>query len=158
MFKGAFKRINRELDNLMPWEYSKIDKNKIEVMVNNCLLYFVFPDTYPFKPPKIYIKKKNGTVKEYINSFTNFKINNNVFIKKKFNNDWCPCCDTITCEWSPKYTLHNIIYEFQYYENIKNTIINVYILNKCKLFIDNIEDHIISFLSPIFETYVILNH
>ena len=152
--KKRSRRINKELEKLMPGEYSYTQVDKLEIMVNDYLLYFVFPETYPFKPPKVYIKKKNGKIKGYIDSFINFKINNGKFIKDKLKSDWCPCCNTITCEWYPMYTIHNIIYEFKYYESMKNTIINLYIINKGHVFIDVIENHIISFLSPIFQKFL----
>ena len=152
--KTISRRINKELEKLMPGEYSYTQVDKLEIMVNDYLLYFVFPDTYPFKSPKVYIKKENGKIKDYIDSFINFKIKNGKFIKDKLKSDWCPCCHTIICDWSPRYTIHNIIYEFQYYESMKNTIVNLYIINKAGVFIDIIENHIISFLSPIFQKFL----
>ena len=73
--KTISRRINKELEKLMPGEYSYTQVDKLEIMINDYLLYFVFPDTYPFKSPKVYIKKENGKIKDYIDSFTNFKRN-----------------------------------------------------------------------------------
>jgi hypothetical protein len=147
------KRIRKELEKLMPWEYSYLENDNIEVMVDNYLLFFMFPEFYPFKPPTIYIKTKNGEKKEYINSFIDFRRKNRDFIKNKIKSEWCPCCNTVICNWFPGNTIHNIISEFKEYEEIKKKIINIYIIHRGNIFIDIIENNIISFLNPLIYKY-----
>ena len=142
---NKFKRISKELEKLMPEEYSYIENDKIDVKIDKYLLFFVFPDFYPFKSPTVYIKKKNGTKKEYINSFIDFRNKNIHFIKDKIKSEWCPCCYNVICNWGPGNTIHSIISEFKKYEEIKKIIVNLYIIHRENIFIDIIEDIIISF-------------
>ena len=143
------KRLLREIQKLVPGEYSFTDDNNLQIILYNnqkeFLLELKFPKDYPFKFPSVYIKKKNKEDKEFIRSFLNFKRYNQSFIKNKLNTDWCPCCDTVMCNWSPGNTIHDIIYEFLNYENIKNIIINTYILYRDKLFFEDIFNKIISY-------------
>lgn len=139
------KRINKEIEKLT-YDYLYTENDKLEVIINDYILYFIFPEYYPFKPPKMYIKKENGIIKEYINSFMNFRKKNEKFIREKIKSSWCPCCNTVTYNWSPGNTIHDIISEFEKYEDIKKNIINLYLIYRANIFIENIEDNIISFL------------
>tara|TARA_Y100000991_G_scaffold200952_1_gene173645 strand:- start:13 stop:453 length:441 start_codon:yes stop_codon:yes gene_type:complete len=140
------KRISKEIEKLT-YDYLRTENDKLEVIFNDYLLYFVFPEYYPFKPPKMYIKKENCIKKEYINSFMIFRKKNEKFIKEKIKSSWCPCCNTVICNWSPGNTINDIISEFEKYEDIKKNIINSYLICRANIFIENIEDNIISFLN-----------
>ena len=139
------KRINKEIGKLT-YDYLCTENDELEVIVNDYLLYFVFPEYYPFKPPKMYIKKENDIKKEYIKSFMDFRKKNEKFIKKKIKSSWCPCCNTVTFNCSPRNTIQDIISEFEKYEDIKKNITKIYLICSANIFSINIEDNIISFL------------
>ena len=148
--KGIQKRIITELDTYYCGDYTFVEDNIYSVDIildNNYLININYPKDYPFKSPQLYIKKSDNSKKEYINSFFNFRIRN-TDIMKKYNlcKDWCPCCLTLSCIWSPGNNIHDLINEFLCFENIKNIIVNSYIICKANLFNKNIEGYVLSFL------------
>ena len=111
---SSMKRITKELErDFKNIDYSLIiyhpNKRFMEVkfpLLNNLLVFRIFP-SYPFKPPKLFVNEIN-----YINRHRYMYIQYKPILLELNSREECPCCNTILCDWSPGYTLYQIINEF----------------------------------------------
>lgn len=132
------KRLKRELDSIIfNYEIIQLDfNNKGEIQLymqkindNYETIYsFVFPDSYPFKPPKVFVNNKPY--------FDYLRLNSSKFsnILKYITNFNCLCCSSFLCNnlWSPAYTMSKILLEIDNFKKIKKNIIIKLLLDKVK--------------------------
>jgi len=141
------KRITRDIKSVIE-EHEIIfqQNNEIEVKKNDNILKIVLTDSYPFRPPKLFIKNKNE-VTEYIQYYMNFKNNNIKLLDTLYKSKkWCPCCSSIVKSWCPSISFNKIIYEFYNRENIRGLVVNINIMFQSNKLIDEIQNLIMSFL------------
>lgn len=103
---------DKEGDSLNIYIYETIDNKKICYQFNVCV-------SYPFKCPTIILNKHK--YRQLLYCRTNYEMIN---LKKLTTKD-CLCCVSLTCtnNWSPGYTLSNLIDEIKYYKNIKKNLV-----------------------------------
>jgi ubiquitin-protein ligase len=120
------RRIKRELENIKKLEifcddsdvtitkYSDKDfyiflKNRKD----NRLYKFIIPTNYPFSPPGLEINNKPYL---YYLRFNSNKFRDTFY---KYKGPKCLCCETLLCSnnWSPQYTLINIMDEVSEFHN-----------------------------------------
>ena len=106
-------------------------------------LKFKIPNSYPFKPPKLFV---NNIDYQSMLCINNKEINKEL----KNRNIPCLCCNSILCHWSPIYKIIDLIDEFY---TIKKIIFNSRakmllekICIKNNIYFENIVKKIISFL------------
>ena len=89
---------------------------------------FIFKNTYPFQPPKIYY---NG--KSYLD-LLRITDNDERNIVRKYKKKDCLCCDSYFCSnnWSPSLTLIIIIGEIKNIIKFKRDIMNILFADKLK--------------------------
>jgi ubiquitin-protein ligase len=132
--KGARnKRIAHECEKLYD-RYPNLvlsnNLNQIEMVITEgkSKYGFIFTDTYPFNPPKIYY---NGEpYLELLKLKTKFEKT----MLKKYKNKECLCCDSYYCSenWTPALRLNVVIDEIKEIVQFKKTIIKVFLANKIK--------------------------
>jgi len=137
------KRLSNEIltlneDNISLFFYLE-EKNKTPVIqiidekYKNMNIYkFFFYDTYPFSPPKLYINEE-----PYGKILSDKFLNLNKFISekmRKFYSKNCLCCSSITCSnnWSPSFSINNLIKEIRQNRINRNEIIYVILINVIK--------------------------
>jgi ubiquitin-protein ligase len=142
------KRIIRELEKLeescslisIENDINNKDINTILTILDtkNRLIYSIIIDlNYPFRPPKIQINFR--PYYEFLKiSFVPFTEN-----LRKIHNINCLCCSTITCgdNWSPGFTINNLIKEIRSFKCYKRDLINKLLADKIKFkyLIDDID-------------------
>ena len=138
------KRIAREFENFDGYcslisidnefnESSNYDKQKYIVNIldnKNGLIYSItVTNTYPFKPPSVKINFR--PYQEFL------KISSPTFSQqlRKIHKINCLCCATITCgdNWSPAYSINNLIEEIRRLKGYKRDLINKLLADKIKL-------------------------
>ena len=89
---------------------------------------FIFKNTYPFQPPKIYY---NG--KSYLD-LLRITDNDERRIVRKYKNKDCLCCDSYECfdNWSPSINLTSIIDEIKSIVQFKKLIVHILLADKIK--------------------------
>ena len=89
---------------------------------------FIFKNTYPFQPPKIYY---NG--KSYLD-LLRITDNDERNIVRKYKKKDCLCCDSYYCSdnWSPSLNLIIIIEEIKSIVQLKKNIVHILLANKIK--------------------------
>ena len=105
--------------------------NQIDIYVN---------DEYPFRAPIVLL---NGI--HYIRYYKNLYTKYSNFINKYNINLICPCCDSITCHWSPIYKIWDIIFEILRFEDSISKVYKYYIitfLNFDRLINDKIKEFV----------------
>jgi ubiquitin-protein ligase len=127
----VLKRIKREIEKLISSniciedqvEVKNIDNNEYNVIIKN-LFYkknceFKISSNHPFKPPKLFIDNKLISFHHKTDS-ENFK---NSLIKH--TGIECFCCETILCNnnWSPEFTLKDIIYDIYKYRDARHQVV-----------------------------------
>ena len=132
--KGARnKRIAHECEILYD-QYPNLvlsnNSNQLEMVITegNQKYSFIFTDTYPFNPPKIYY---NGEpYLELLKLKTTFEKR----MLKKYQNKECLCCDSYYCSenWTPALRLHMVIDEIKKIVQFKRTIAKIFLANKIK--------------------------
>ncbi len=147
-FKGVYiKRIIRDCESLYeiyPNLVLSNNSDKIEMIITEGKekYGFVFNNTYPFTPPKIYYNGESYMELLRIND----KCERNIL--RKYRNKECLCCDSYDCydNWKPLLTLKIIIDEIKEIVQLKKTIVHVLLAEKIKkkYLIDDID--IISYL------------
>lgn len=144
----ASKRLKREFNSM----YKLYDEVFIELIPNsnefNVIVYefidnkkvcykFVIGINYPFNAPNIFLN--NRTYRNFLFSKTSYE----VIHLKKLKGINCICCNSLTCRdnWSPRYTLTDIIDEIKYYKKIKKDLVLKIIMDiiKRKYLIDDID-------------------
>ena len=89
---------------------------------------FIFKNTYPFQPPKIYYNCES-----YLDLL---RITNNDERKilRKYKNKDCLCCDSYDCfdNWSPSINLTIIIDEIKSIVKFKKAIVHILLADKIK--------------------------
>jgi ubiquitin-protein ligase len=138
------KRITREITyirtNMQEYHVSELtnknDKNTtyIEIITPNYnRLIFKLPNNYPFKPP-LSLECNGNNYRYSINNMPTrikYLYNNpgdiyfeNKLINNKFSNIKCLCCTSLLCSdnWSPAYTLYNILDEITKHNDLKRHI------------------------------------
>jgi ubiquitin-protein ligase len=144
----AIRRIKREVEQLISSnicieeqvEIKTTDNDECNVIINNLfdkkLCEFKISNNHPFKPPKLFIDKKliNFHHKNTSESFRNSLI--------KYTGIECFCCETILCSnnWSPQFTLKDIIYDIYKYRDARNQVVIRIIVDviKRKYLIDDV--------------------
>jgi ubiquitin-protein ligase len=137
------KRLSNEIlilneDNISLFFYLE-EKNKTPVIqiidekYKNMNIYKIFfYDNYPFSSPKIYINEE-----PYGKILSDKFLNLNKFISekmRKFYSKNCLCCSSITCSnnWSPSFSINNLIKEIRQNRINRNEIIYVILINVIK--------------------------
>ena len=147
--KPVKRRITRELEKLNEHcslisidselnETSNFDKHKYIVNIldsKNGLIYsIILSNTYPFKTPGVQINFR--PYQEFLRIGSTEQL-------KKIHNLNCLCCSTITCgnNWSPAFTMNNLIEEIRRLKGYKRDLINKLLSDKIKLryLIDDID-------------------
>ena len=127
----ALRRIKREVEQLISSnicieeqvEIKTIDNDECNVIINNLFdkkpCEFKIANNHPFKPPKLFIDKKliNFHHKNTSESFRNSLV--------KYTGIECFCCETILCSnnWSPQFTLKDIIYDIYKYHDARHQVV-----------------------------------
>lgn len=132
------KRIGREIIMLEEKHLSLFfyidDKMNLPVLMivdekfkNNNIYSIIFNNNYPFVSP---------IVKINFDCYYQFlKLNNlSLQILKKIHNKDCLCCSSILCSnnWTPTYTINNIIQEIRKNKSYKRDIIYKIMMNRIK--------------------------
>jgi hypothetical protein len=101
---------------------------ELTVIENEEKYGFIFKNTYPFQPPKIYY---NGEPYLDLLRITN---NDERKILRKYKNKDCLCCDSYDCfdNWSPSINLTSIIDEIKYIVKFKKAIVHILLADKIK--------------------------
>jgi ubiquitin-protein ligase len=125
----VLKRIKREVDLLVTSDICiedeveiNNDNNQYTVSIKNQIYNknyeFKISNVHPFKPPKLFIDNKliNFHHKNTSESFRNSLI--------KYTGIECFCCETILCNnnWSPQFTLKDIIYDIYKYRDARHQV------------------------------------
>ena len=121
-----------ELDNV-----NNVNSIYIEVITpNDNKLIFELTNDYPFKQPlsllcngenyRYSIKKMSFRIQYLYNNPKEMYYDENRKITN-LNNISCLCCDSLLCSdnWSPVYTLYNILDEITKHNKLKNQIMNM---------------------------------
>jgi ubiquitin-protein ligase len=89
---------------------------------------FIFKNTYPFQPPKIYY---NGN--SYLD-LLRITDNDERNIVRKYKKKDCLCCDSYDCHdnWSPSINLTSIIDEIKNIVKFKKAIVHILLADKIK--------------------------
>ena len=89
---------------------------------------FIFKNTYPFQPPKIYY---NGN--SYLD-LLRITDNDERNIVRKYKKKDCLCCDSYDCpdNWSPSINLTSIIDEIKNIVKFKKAIVHILLADKIK--------------------------
>ena len=105
--KNQFASINLTFDNELDLFVLTIIDNNITPSFNT--ISIIFPEEYPFKPPKIKLNEHDYD--------SLLKMNNPVKLNalKNLTGRDCLCCNTITCydNWAPAMTIYDIISEIK---------------------------------------------
>ena len=129
------KRLNREIKILSQYNYNdiNIDKDNYNNTILTFNIYkFILSNSYPFKPPDVFINDKNYRnllcIKEQ-------HIVNEIKNEIKNDNKKCLCCTTVLCQqnWNP---VKNILYIMNEYKTIRNIILNIIRKNTYKKLIE----------------------
>ena len=144
MSTNSNKRIHREIDTLRKKGYAyditmRQDRRNNTDVLSTLLWFRTAKDnlvcihfdhfSYPFYPPKITINDKNYS------SYFACKHPKIIQVMKKlitWNKNFCFCCHTLLCNWSPVNNIEHILREIEFYNMIKRNIIY-------KLFYDEID-------------------
>ena len=142
------KRIKREVEQLISSnicieeqvEIKNIDNDEYNVIIKNLIdktnYEFKMSSHHPFKPPKLFINSKlvNFHHKIISEQFRNSLV--------KYTGIECFCCETILCSnnWSPQFTLKNIIHDIDKYRNARHQVVVRIIVDviKRKYLIDDV--------------------
>ena len=113
-------------------------KNLCNSIFNEIIIYV--NEDYPFKPPLVYLNNMEYVIyyKKSYDKYLDFIHTNNIPVI-------CPCCDSITCNWSPSYKIWDIILEILRFEDIISKIYKYYLislLNLDTLVINNIKQFV----------------
>jgi ubiquitin-protein ligase len=132
------KRISREItvleEKLLSLFFFIDDKNSLPILMivdekfkSNNIYSIIFNNNYPFAAPTVKIN-----LKPYYDCL---QLNNlSLQILKKIHYKDCLCCNSILCSnnWSPTYTINNIIHEIRKNKSYKRDIIYKIIIDKVK--------------------------
>lgn len=101
---------------------------KLNIYNNNTLYNIIIPNSYPFRPPKLFLNYK-----PYM-SFLRFKDNNYQALLYKYKKINCFCCDTMMCadNWSVHFGINNIINEVNTYKSFCREISHRIIIDVIK--------------------------
>ena len=123
------KRLNRELKTLSHYNDIHIDKDNYNNTILTFDIYkFILSNSYPFKPPDVFINDKNYRnllcIKEQ-----------HIVNEIKKDNIQCLCCTTVLCQqnWNP---VKNILYIMNEYKTNRNIILNIIRKNTYKKLIE----------------------
>jgi len=133
-FKGVYiKRITRDCESLYeiyPNLVLSNNSNKIEMIITEGKerFGFIFNESYPFTPPKIYYNGESYMELLRIND----KGERNIL--RKYRNKECLCCDSYDCydNWKPLLTLKIIIDEIKENVQLKKTLVHILLADKIK--------------------------
>lgn len=147
-YKHIRKRITKELQkihvedvNLQYISSSDVSDNDFQ---NNNEIFFTFIDkkylsrnvykfvitpNYPFTKPKFYIDDI-----DYYKHFLYIKNIDTQNLLKQISGLHCLCCSSITCSnnWSPRYTMYDIITEIRTYRTYRRNVLNKIFADKIK--------------------------
>jgi hypothetical protein len=104
-------------------------------------MYIQIPPNYPFTCPIMYIDNVDH-VRVLTNRFSKYKL----FIELYHISLPCFCCSTLTCNWSPCNTCHDIYDEYVTYKNKLNIIASAKIYVDSSSFDDLVLTTIVQFL------------
>jgi ubiquitin-protein ligase len=129
--KNNFASINLLFDNELNSFVLLIIDNNITPQFNT--ISIIFPDEYPFKPPKIKLNEEDYD--------SLLKMNNPVKLNalKNLTGRDCLCCNTITCydNWAPAMTIYDIISEIKNNLKIIDKILLKVTFDKFKLLLQD---------------------
>jgi len=140
--KLVSKRIMKEYNELLILydlvsieilEIDEINKKKkiiIYIQKQNTNIYkFIINENYPFTPPKIFINDDN------YNKFLNLRSLRFNSVLKYMKGYECLCCKSIICQnnWSPGYTIKNLINEIDNNKKIKQNIFKKLLIDQIKM-------------------------
>lgn len=94
-------------------------KDIVSIEIKNIRL--VFPDTYPFKPPQIYVDGLDWCA--FTTNISNFHF------LKKYNDGKCLCCHSKIQGWGPTQNIIAIIDEVEHITKIKTYILTEELLS-----------------------------
>jgi hypothetical protein len=128
--KCISKRLEREFNSMYKlYDEIIIEESLASVDFVNVIVYelvdnkivcykFVINHSYPFICPAVFLN--NQPYRNFLVSKTNYEHSN----LKKLTGIGCFCCHSLTCtdNWSPRYTLNNIIDEIKHYKKIKKSL------------------------------------
>ena len=131
MLKNNFESFNLSFDNELDLFVLTIIDNNITPLFNT--ISIIFPDEYPFKPPKIKLNEHDYD--------SLLKMNNPVKLNalKNLTGRDCLCCNTITCydNWAPAMTIYDIISEIKNNLKIIDKILLKISFDKFKLLLQD---------------------
>ena len=129
--KKNFASISLSFDNELNSFVLIIIDNNITPSFNT--ISIIFPDEYPFKPPKIKLNEHDYD--------SLLKMNNPVKLNalKNLTGRDCLCCNTITCydNWAPAMTIYDIISEINNNLKIIDKILLKLSFDKFKLLLQD---------------------
>jgi ubiquitin-protein ligase len=143
----VLKRIKREVDLLVSSDICiedeveiNNDNNQYIVSIKNPIhnknYEFKISNDHPFKPPKLFINNKPINFHHKMSS-EKFK-----YSLIKYTGIDCFCCETILCSnnWSPQFTLKDIIYDINRYFDARHQVVVRIIVDviKRKYLVDDI--------------------
>ena len=104
--------------------YEKVDDSKEVIDLKPSQFMhkydFILSENYPFVPPTVFFQNREHKEFTRLNC-----INHNLLFKKVTGLD-CLCCHSIICRsnWSPGYTLNNIIDEIHQFKQKRRNVLN----------------------------------
>jgi ubiquitin-protein ligase len=141
------RRIKREIEQLISsdicieeqTEIQRVD-NEFIVNIKNLIddknFEFTMSNYHPFKPPKLFI---NNKLVSFHHKFASEEFRNSLL---KYTGIECFCCETILCgnNWSPQFTLKDIICDINKYINARHQVVIRIIVDviKRKYLIDDV--------------------
>ena len=98
-------------------------KNFCNTIFDEVIVYV--NDDYPFRAPLLILNNK-----EYVKYYKKLYDISIDFIRENNIPVICPCCDSITCSWSPSYKIWDIILEMLKFEDSISKIYNFHLIFK----------------------------
>jgi hypothetical protein len=123
----------------VPW----VNRNII-YLYKDCRLNMYVPNKYPFEPPKVICGNT-----DHIGYFSRKKRYFQQTIDIYYSKFRCPCCYSITCDWSPSMTIRHLADEYIDYTMKMRVVINTYLIDKVGTFTIDLMTYITSFLQNI---------
>lgn len=118
-------RIKNELKNVANVLYD-FENNTFSFSFNkNYYIDAIITENYPFHPPIVYVNKNK------------INYNSKMFPIRLYNlylsYYGCPCCSSIVCNWSPSYSIKDVLNEYFLFIDKMKIFHKLIYLNKSKL-------------------------